>query len=134
MDVSAISPSSPFNMFMVHIETVVLHGVEDDGSERCLCDRGRLELDLKNRTAKLFDRRNDRSTFMFHLSMIASGKTGWITRSKKNPTNKAAKFTLWMHKTKKGDSLTIIIRMNRLDAIRFHANFLPAYYVAIGRI
>jgi hypothetical protein len=118
---------------MVHIETVVLHGVEDDGSERCLCDHGRLELDLKNRTTKFFDRRNDRSTFMFHLSMIAHGKTGWI-RSKKTPTNKAAKFTLWMHKTKKGDSLTIIIRMNRLDAIRFHANFLPAYYVAIGRI
>jgi hypothetical protein len=129
MDFSAISPSTPFNMFMVDIETVVGHFRDPNGDETCFCDRGRLELDLTKRTVEFFDRRNDKSTFMFHFTSVANGKTRWIKG--KDPTKKAARITLTMNDTK-GASM-IIIKMNRFDAIRFNANFLPAYYVAIGR-
>ena len=133
MDFSALSPlSSPFNMLMIDIKTVVGYRRDPNGDETCFCDRGRLELDLHKRTFEFFDRRNDKSMSIFHFTSVESGKTRWIKG--KDPSKKAAKITLTMNDTLDGVHVpTIIIKMNRLDAIRFNANFLPAYYVAIGR-
>jgi hypothetical protein len=131
MDFSAISPKSPFNMFMVDIENVVGYYRGPNGKETCFCDRGRLELDLTKRTIEFFGRRDDKSTYILEFTAVASGKTRWIKG--KDPTKKAAKITLKMTHVFGGDPM-IIIKMNRLDAIRLNANFLPAYYVAIGRI
>jgi len=132
MDFSAISPSSPLDMWMIDIENVVGYRRDSNGDETCFCDRGRLELDLTKRTFEFFDRRNDKSMLMFHFTHVESGKTRWIKG--KDPTKKAAKITLTMNDTLGGVHVPmIIIKMNRFDAIRFNANFLPAYYVAIGR-
>jgi hypothetical protein len=115
---------------MVDIETVVGYRRDPNGDETCFCDRGRLELDLTKRTFEFFDRRNDKSTLVFHFTSVESGKTRWIKG--KDPTKKAARITLTMNDTQ-GVSM-IIIKMNRFDAIRFNAIFLLAYYVVIGRI
>jgi hypothetical protein len=134
--IAAFSPTPTINMFRINIENIVVYRVPVTGGVRPvrILLRGRLELDLRERKFELFDRHTDESVLSFPFEWITSGETRFI-KGKRDSSKKYAKIILTLNNTLGGDDYAkVIIKMDRLDSIRVNANFLPAYYVAIGRI
>ena len=124
------------NMFKINIENVVVYRVPVTGGVRPvrILLRGRLELDLRERTFEFFDRHTDESVLAFPFEWVTSGETRFI-KGKRDSSKKYAKIVLTLKNKLGGDDFAkVIIKMDRLDSIRVNANFLPSYYVAIGRI
>jgi hypothetical protein len=135
-EVAAFSPTPTINMFRINIENIVVYRVPVTGGVRPvrILLRGRLELDLRERTFEFFDRHTDESVLSFPFKWVTSGETRFI-KGKRDSSKKYAKLSLILNSKLGGDALAkVIIKMDRLDSIRVNANFLPSYYVSIGRI
>ena len=134
--IAASSLTSTINMFKINIENIVVYRVPVTEGVRPvrIVLRGRLELDLRERTFEFFDRHSDESVLSFPFACVTRGETRFI-KGKHDSAKKYAKMILFLNNKLGGDYFAkVIIKMDRLDSIRVNANFLPSYYVAIGRI